>query len=99
MMVVKLNMILITSPELADFRRRLKNLESKVSWLISILAPCSRRTGWADAILVAVPIMVSQCCGSVCSVPTCSGVRARVEPAADLVRRNGTAEKANAFAC
>nr|XP_018262242.1 vacuole morphology and inheritance protein 14 [Kwoniella dejecticola CBS 10117]OBR84400.1 vacuole morphology and inheritance protein 14 [Kwoniella dejecticola CBS 10117] len=29
MMVVKLNMILITSPELADFRRRLKNLESK----------------------------------------------------------------------
>jgi vacuole morphology and inheritance protein 14 len=30
MMVVKLNMILITSPELADFRRRLKNLESKV---------------------------------------------------------------------
>ena len=31
MMVIKLNMILITSPELADFRRRLKNLESKVS--------------------------------------------------------------------
>ena len=30
MMVIKLNMILITSPELADFRRRLKNLETKV---------------------------------------------------------------------
>jgi vacuole morphology and inheritance protein 14 len=29
MMVIKLNMILITSPELSDFRRRLKNLESK----------------------------------------------------------------------
>ncbi|ORX37306.1 vacuolar protein 14 C-terminal Fig4p binding-domain-containing protein [Kockovaella imperatae] len=29
MMVVKLNMILITSPELADFRRRLKHLDSK----------------------------------------------------------------------
>ncbi|WVQ80690.1 hypothetical protein IAT38_002795 [Cryptococcus sp. DSM 104549] len=28
-MVVKLNMILITSPELSDFRRRLKNLESR----------------------------------------------------------------------
>lgn len=28
-MVVKLNMILITSPELLDFRKRLKNLESK----------------------------------------------------------------------
>lgn len=31
MMVIKLNMILITSPELADFRRRLKNLETRVS--------------------------------------------------------------------
>jgi hypothetical protein len=30
-MVVKLNMILITSPELAEFRKRLKNIESKVS--------------------------------------------------------------------
>ncbi|OXC65177.1 hypothetical protein AYX13_05657 [Cryptococcus neoformans] len=29
MMVVKLNMILITSPELGDFRRRLKNLDSR----------------------------------------------------------------------
>lgn len=29
MMVVKLNMILITSSELADFRRRLRNLDSK----------------------------------------------------------------------
>ena len=29
-MVVKLNMILITSPELAEFRKRLKNIESKV---------------------------------------------------------------------
>ncbi|THG98337.1 hypothetical protein EW026_g3842 [Hermanssonia centrifuga] len=28
-MVVKLNMILITSPELADFRRRLKSLETR----------------------------------------------------------------------
>lgn len=31
MMVVKLNMILITSPELGDFRRRLKNLDSRVN--------------------------------------------------------------------
>ncbi|KAK8858670.1 hypothetical protein IAR55_002899 [Kwoniella newhampshirensis] len=29
MMVVKLNLILITSPELSDFRRRLKNLDSR----------------------------------------------------------------------
>ena len=30
-MVQKLNMILITSPELADFRRRLKSLETRAS--------------------------------------------------------------------
>jgi hypothetical protein len=30
MMVVKLNMILITSPELSEFRKRLKSIESKV---------------------------------------------------------------------
>lgn len=30
-MVLKLNMILITSPELAEFRRRLKSLETRVS--------------------------------------------------------------------
>lgn len=34
-MVVKLNMILITSPELAEFRKRLKNIESKVNCLNS----------------------------------------------------------------
>lgn len=36
-MVVKLNMILITSPELAEFRRRLKSLETRVR-----LCPLSR---------------------------------------------------------
>lgn len=29
LMVVKLNMILITSPELTEFRKRLRNIESK----------------------------------------------------------------------
>ncbi|KAJ9123994.1 hypothetical protein QFC22_000786 [Naganishia vaughanmartiniae] len=33
MMVVKLNMILITSPELSDFRKRLKSIESKLIWV------------------------------------------------------------------
>lgn len=37
MMVQKLNMILITSPELADFRRRLKSLETRVCDKLSIL--------------------------------------------------------------
>jgi vacuole morphology and inheritance protein 14 len=40
LMVVKLNMILITSPELAEFRKRLKNIESKVSRLNDAL--CQR---------------------------------------------------------
>ena len=31
-MVQKLNLILITSPELAEFRRRLKSLETRVSF-------------------------------------------------------------------
>ena len=31
-MVVKLNMILITSPELSEFRRRLKSLETRVRY-------------------------------------------------------------------
>ena len=34
-MVQKLNMILITSPELADFRRRLKSLETRVSHAVA----------------------------------------------------------------
>lgn len=33
-MVQKLNMILITSPELADFRRRLKSLETRVRTIL-----------------------------------------------------------------
>lgn len=33
-MVQNLNLIMITSPELADFRKRLKNLESKVSTIL-----------------------------------------------------------------
>lgn len=36
-MVQKLNMILITSPELADFRRRLKSLETRVCDGLGIL--------------------------------------------------------------
>jgi len=57
MMVVKLNIILITSPELADFRRRLKNLDSKVG---SREHKHSRTdgTGRSDAILFIVPLVV-----------------------------------------
>lgn len=37
-MVQKLNMILITSPELADFRRRLKSLETRVRYTACLLS-------------------------------------------------------------
>lgn len=37
LMVIKLNMILITSPELSEFRKRLKNIESKVSALCCLV--------------------------------------------------------------
>jgi hypothetical protein len=67
MMVIKLNMILITSPELADFRRRLKNLETKVSQRTltnSSMSVNLTLAGWADAVLLLVSLVVSQpgCC-------------------------------------
>ena len=57
MMVVKLNIILITSPELADFRRRLKNLDSKVGSRGHNHGKTDG-TGRPDAILFAVPLVV-----------------------------------------
>jgi hypothetical protein len=57
MMVVKLNMILITSPELADFRRRLKNLESKVGISRPFGIPADE-AGWPNALLLSVSVVV-----------------------------------------
>ena len=78
-MVQKLNMILITSPELADFRRRLKSLETRVRlYCASPLANelnefLARRPGTVHH---AVPIVVSQCCSSLLVMSPRSGVRA-----------------------
>ena len=48
MMVIKLNMILITSPELADFRRRLKNLETKVRSTLTLATLNSSATTYSS---------------------------------------------------
>ena len=58
MMVIKLNMILITSPELSDIRRRLKNLETKVSYFTLLPATRAETPGRTNVILVALQIMV-----------------------------------------
>lgn len=66
MMVVKLNMILITSPELSEFRKRLKSIESKVcenrmhsaeARLISFFDPFS--PGWTSAVHFDIQVLVS----------------------------------------
>lgn len=88
MMVIKLNVILITSPELADFRRRLKNLETKVGSLAAWELWGARLTlqGWTDAVFVPVPILVSQSRGRVCPLSLGASLRTCLKPPADLVR-------------
>lgn len=59
-MVQRLNVILVTSPELTDFRKRLKNLESRVGFP-KFLSPehlAYLRIGRASLILGPIPIMV-----------------------------------------
>lgn len=93
-MVVKLNMILITSPELAEFRKRLKNIESKVNCLndphygdCRIADNTFSASGWPNAIHFHLQIVVSQCCCRLCSMPLGTGLRTRLSIAADLVSR------------
>ncbi len=61
-MVQNLNNNLITAPELADLRKRLRNLETKVTQLIQALLILGRRTnnitGWADVLCCPVPVLV-----------------------------------------
>lgn len=61
-MVQKLNMILITSPELADFRRRLKSLETRVgdNMILQIVIVLTRGAArWASVVHDTIPVMVS----------------------------------------
>ncbi len=88
-MVQKLNMILITSPELADFRRRLKSLETRVSVLLIIRRQkllIDRTARWAGTVHDSVPVMVPQCCCRVLAMSARSGVRACIESPLHIVR-------------
>lgn len=85
-MVQNLNLIMITSPELAGFRKRLKTLESKVSAQISMtLKQLTLRSGWTNAVHDSLSLVVAQCRGHFLAVSSCTGVRAGVLSAADLV--------------
>lgn len=75
--VQKLNTILVTSPELAEFRKRLKSVETRVrgsssSWLrlIGSRSP-ARRTGVVHHTL---PVMVSQCSICILTMSISAGV-------------------------
>ena len=78
-MAQKLNIILITSPELSDFRKRLKNLESRVS-AIHDLFECfiDWNAGRPSFVYDTLSLMVSQCCVSVRALLARAGVRTRV---------------------
>lgn len=71
-MVQKLNLILITSPELAEFRRRLKSLETRVSLSNTFFRDLQLKflvAGWTGAIYYSISVLVSQCCCRVCALP------------------------------
>lgn len=62
-MVQNLNNNLITAPELADLRKRLRNLETKVSDIPTYSSSGSFAVlGWPNVLRGALPIMVSQRC-------------------------------------
>lgn len=59
-MVQNLNNNLITAPELADLRKRLRNLETKVNAVRSqlFLRRTNNITGWADVLRRPLPVLV-----------------------------------------
>jgi len=78
-MVQKLNLILITCPELAESRKRLKTLDTRVRtsphlrWR-SGLNRTSLIARRSSLVCYALPVMVSQRCCGVLAVSPCSGV-------------------------
>jgi vacuole morphology and inheritance protein 14 len=74
-MVQNLNNNLITAPELADLRRRLRNLDSRVSGM-AFLHHCHTlmHTGWAILLRNSFQIVVSQRGGHILPLPLSSSV-------------------------
>jgi hypothetical protein len=91
-MVQNLNLIMITSPELSDFRKRLRTLDSKVRlFRLCPLRPSDCRlhgefrAGRPKPFCHSLSVVVSQRRRDVHSVFARSGVRAGLCSAADLV--------------
>lgn len=93
-MVQNLNLIMITSPELADFRKRLKTLESKVRsshLLLQSETDVGGDVGWTDSVHDLVPIVVSQCSRYFLSLSSCRSLRAGLLAPPDLVSTHTSA--------
>ena len=86
-MVQNLNNNLITAPELAELRKRLRNLETKVNFAIAESKSELTILGWASLLRSIVSSLVSQCCRYVFSLPTGTSLRASVQPTTDIVSR------------
>lgn len=79
-MVQNLNNNLITAPELAELRKRLRNLESKVHPPTDLECSCvvpdftDIATGWTNFFCSAIPIMVLQRRCYLLALPPCPGL-------------------------
>lgn len=73
-MVQNLNNNLITAPELAELRKRLRNLETKVNFAVAGFKGVLTFLGWTSLLRSIVSSLVSQCCRYVLSLPTGTSV-------------------------
>ena len=87
-MVQNLNNNLITAPELAELRKRLRNLETKVDIATAVSKSKLTILGWASLLRSIVSSLVSQCCRYVFSLPTGTSLRASIQPTANIVSRH-----------
>ncbi len=83
-MIQNLNNNLITAPELADLRKRLRNLDNRVSVSISRGFQLID-TGRTNFLCNSVSVVVSQRRGHLLVVSARSGVRAGLQSVTDIV--------------
>lgn len=75
-MVQNLNNNLITAPELADLRKRLRNLDSRVIHpdTLSYVLRLMKYLGWSNVLCWAFQVVVPQRCLYILSLPPCPGL-------------------------
>ena len=85
-MIQNLNNNLITAPELADMRKRLRNLDTKACLFPAEVSRESANnvTGGSTILHRPLPIMVSQRCCDVLSLPSCPSLRTSLPPASNF---------------